>query len=557
VWDGKVIISALDGRLIALDAGTGEPVWTTQTFVDDWPYASTGAPRVFDGKVLIGAGGADLGVRGFVAAFDATDGHELWRFYTVPGNPALGFENEAMRMAAETWAGEWWTLGGGGSVWDAITYDPDLNMVYIGTGNGSPLSYHYRSNNTGDNLFLASIVALDATTGEYKWHYQTAPQENWDYTATSPIVLADLEIDGEMREVLMQVPKNGFFYVIDRATGELLSAETIVPNSWASHVDIETGRPAVYPRNFFGEEPVLIEPGPGGAHNWWPMAFSERTGLVYIPVQRQGLALSLSPTFTPQPFRSNSGWGFAGNPELRRQLAAEAAEFEDGWLAAWDPVKQEEVWRVTYGRPGAGGTLATAGGLVFQGVIDRTLKAYRDDTGEELWSSPTNTMPMAAPMTYMIDGEQYVAIAAGWGGGMAAVERGSPGDRARDQARLLVYKLGATGTLPPFDPTTPPLTPPPAVRASEAQIARGAEVYAQNCALCHGQQARGSDRDLRFIGPEVHAEFNTIVLEGARADKGMPNFAGLLTQEDVDAVHGYVISRGNEDWGTPGHQVVE
>jgi quinohemoprotein ethanol dehydrogenase len=271
-------------------------------------------------------------------------------------------------------------------------------------------------------------------------------------------------------------------------------------------------------------------------------------------VQRQAFIYSLSPSFTPQPFRANAGWGFAGHQELRRELQARAAAIEGGWLAAWDPVAQKEVWRVPYERPGSGGTLATGGGLVFEGTIHRTLVAYRDDTGEQLWEAPTNTMPMAAPMTYMVDGVQYVAIAAGWGGGMAAVERGGPGDRARDQARLLVFALGASGELPYFDPTTPPLTPPPPVRATEAQIARGAEVYAQNCALCHGPQVRGSDRDLRFVGPEVHAEFNAIVLGGARAEKGMPSFDGLLAQDDVNAVHAYILSRANEDWGQPGRQ---
>jgi quinohemoprotein ethanol dehydrogenase len=361
-------------------------------------------------------------------------------------------------------------------------------------------------------------------------------------------VLADLEIEGRTRQVLMQVPKNGFFYVLDRATGELISAETITPNTWASHVDLATGRPAINPDAFFGEEPFLQEPGPGGAHNWWPMAFSPRTGLVYIPVQRQAYIYSLNASFTPQPFRSNSGFGFAGFPEERRALQAQAAAIEAGWLAAWDPVAQKEVWRVEFDRPGLGGTLATGGGLVFEGTINHSIAAYRDDTGEKLWEAPANTIPMAAPMTYMVDGVQYVAIAAGWGGGMAAVERGSPGDRARDEARLLVYKLGGTEELPYFDPTTPPLAPPPRVRGTEQQIARGAEVYAQNCAICHGPQVRGSDRDLRFIAPEVHEEFNTIVLTGARAEKGMPNFNGLVSPEDVEAVHAYVISRANEDW---------
>jgi quinohemoprotein ethanol dehydrogenase len=549
-WQGKIVIATLDGRLIALDAATGAPVWTTDTFADDWPYVITGAPRVFDGKVVIGSGGADLGVRGYVAAFDAEDGHELWRFYTVPGDPALGFENDAMRMAAETWTGEWWTLGGGGTAWDGLAYDPALNLVYIGTGNGSPLSWNHRSPDGGDNLFLASIVAVDADTGEYRWNYQTAPSDNWDYTSTAPMILADLEIEGVTRQVLMQAPKNGFFYVLDRATGELISAEPYAPNTWASHVDLETGRPAINPDAFFGTEPVLLTPGPGGAHNWWPMSFSPETGLVYFTVMQQYFTYSLDPNFTPRPFRPNAGWGFAGYPELRRELNAFASANEASWLTAWDPVLQQEAWRVEYPSFGSGGVLSTAGGLVFQGTVHQTLAAYRAEDGAKLWEAPANTIPIAAPMTYTVAGEQYVAIAAGWGGGVAAVERGGRGDRARDQARLLVFKLGGTAELPAFDPTTEPLSPPPPVTASEEQIQRGGQIYAENCALCHGPQARGAaDRDLRYLDAETRGMFADIVLGGARAEQGMPSFEGVLSRDDLAAVSGYLAARANEDWG--------
>ncbi len=551
-WEGKIIIATLDGRLIALDAGNGQPLWTTQTFDPDWPYSITGAPRVFDGKVLIGSGGADFGVRGYVAAFDADTGEELWRFWTVPGDPSLGFENDAMEMAAETWAGEWWVLGGGGTVWDGIVYDPDLNLVYAGTGNGSPLSWHYRSESTGDNLFLASIVALDADTGEYRWHYQTAPSDNWDYTATQPMILADLEIGGQERRVLMQAPKNGFFYVLDAATGELLSAEAYVPNNWADGVDLETGRPNINPDAlYFGEDPVLLTPGPGGGHNWMPMSYNPDTGLVYFAAQEQWFIFSLAPDFTPRRLRPNAGLGFGGgDPHTRQEMNEFAASRESGWLTAWDPIEQREVWRVPQSRIGMTGVMSTAGNLVFRGTVDQTVAAWRATDGALLWESPNvQTTPMAAPMTYLANGEQYVAVAAGWGGGQAAVEsRMTERNAQRAQARLLVYRLGGTAELPPMEQATLPRTPPPALTASEETVERGRLLYADHCRICHGVEARGSERDLRFLSPGGHAAFIPIVIDGGREDLGMPGFAGELSEEDAAAIQAYVIARANEDW---------
>jgi quinohemoprotein ethanol dehydrogenase len=550
-WNGKIIVATLDGRLIALDAANGTPVWETQTFDDkDWPYSITGAPRVFDGKVLIGNGGADLGVRGYVGAYDAETGEFLWRFYTVPGDPALGFENEAMEMAAETWSGEWWTLGGGGTAWDAISYDPELNLVYIGTGNGSPLAWEYRSNGEGDNLFLASIVALDADTGEYRWHYQTAPQETWDYTATAPFILADLEIEGETRQVIMQAPKNGFFYVLDRATGELLSAEAFVPNTWASGIDLETGRPNLYPDAIPDETPYLMTPGPGGGHNWTPMSYNPETGLVYFAAQEQHFILGLAPDFEPRRLRPNAGLAFGGggDPHAVQEMNEYAAANARGWLTAWDPVAQEERWRVPHSRLGMTGVMSTGGNLVFEGTPDQTFAAYRADTGEKLWEAPVQTTPIAAAMTYLVDGEQYVALAAGWGGGQAAVEsRDETRNTQRASARLLVFKLGGTAELPALEPTELVISAPPPIRASEETIEQGRVVYAENCQLCHGPEARGSDRDLRLLSPEDHDQFNEI-LAGARLDLGMPSFEGMLDAEQIEAVHAYIIARANEDW---------
>jgi quinohemoprotein ethanol dehydrogenase len=558
VWEGKVIIGTLDGRLIALNAATGKPIWSTQTFDKSWPYTITGAPRVFDGKVLIGNGGADMGVRGFVAAFDVNNGEELWRFWTVPGNPELGFENEAMREAAETWAGSWWELGGGGTVWDSIVYDPELNLIYIGTGNGSPLSHLHRSGGVGDNLFLASIVALNAETGEYVWHYQQVPGEKWDFTATQPMMLADLTINGVLRQVLMQAPKNGFFYILDRKTGELLSAREFVPNYWASHIDMLTGRPVLFPEADFGTESVLISPAAGGGHNWEPMSFSPITGLVYFTVQEDWIPYSVAgPDWEPKPFRSNAGWGFETDPAKRQVMNEAISTRRKAWLTAWDPVRQQEIWRVMHSNIGSGGTLATAGNLVAQGSVDGDFVIYAADSGEELWRYSIQNIALAGPVSYSIEGEQYIAVNAGWGGGRAIVGRGTGFNPQVSPARLLVFKLGGNDKLPPLEKvSTLPPTPPP-LRGSETQVSHGAELYVQTCQQCHGLNAIGGLKDLRLMSADTHSQFLQIVLEGTRTEKGMGNFSDILSVADAEDIHHYLISRANEDWGYSTQQGVE
>jgi quinohemoprotein ethanol dehydrogenase len=551
VWKGKVIIATLDGRLIALDAKTGTPVWTVQTFDKAWPYSITGAPRVFDGKILIGNAGADMGVRGYVSAYDAETGTQLWRFYTVPGDPNKGFESPAMELAAKTWSGEWWTLGGGGTVWDSIVYDPALDYVYIGTGNGSPLHPDYRSPGGGDNLFLCSIVALKADTGEYVWHYQTVPREEWDFTSVQPMILADLEIDGRPRQVLMQAPKNGFFYVLDRVTGELISAREFVPNFWASHIDMKTGRPVVNPDAHIGLEPILLTPSAAGGHNWNPMSYSPLTGLVYFPAMEEWFVYAKDPKYEPKRFRSNSGYSFGGvSMERRRELQKQVDAREKGWLTAWDPVRQREVWRVDYPRPGNGGVLTTAGNLLAQGTAAKTFAVYRADNGEKLWEMDVQTVPIAGPVTYLVDGEQYIAVNAGWGGGMAMVEMLAGKSMHRSKARVLAFKLGGTATLPPL-PDAPPIPPPPPLRASEDTVQRGAELYDKTCSMCHGRNAVGGGviKDLRHMAPETHQAFKAIVLQGAMLGLGMASFADVLSEADSEAIHAYLIARANEDWG--------
>ena len=553
-WKDSVIIATLDGRIISLDAKTGTPRWSVQTFDRDWPYSITGAPRVFDGKVVVGNGGADLGVRGFVSAYDADTGRKLWKFYLVPGDPSKGPDGEAsdsvMPMAAKTWTGEWWTLGGGGTAWDSIAYDPELNLVFIGTGNGSPLARAHRSPGGGDNLFLCSIVAVDADTGEYRWHYQEVPGEDWDYTCTQSIVQADLEIDGEKRKVLLHAPKNGFFYVLDRATGKLISAQNYVPVTWASRIDLETGRPVENPEARYGTDPVLVAPGPAGGHNWFPMAYNPITKLAYFPAYEHWMVYALDPNFKPTRFRSNAGWGGYTGEALakRRELQKEIERREKTHLLAWDPGKQEAAWKVPLPVSGNGGVLTTAGNLVIEGTTRNTLSIFRATDGELLWEMPVQTAPVAGPITFMVDGEQYIAINAGWGGGAAVVERSTGFRRERAPARLLVFKLGGKAELPPM-PESEAVPEPPPLRADEDTVRRGAVLFANTCAQCHGQLAMGGVKDLRFMDRETHAQFNDIVLKGTRVDKGMASFANLLSVEDVEAIHAYIISRAHEDWG--------
>ncbi len=550
-WDGKIYIGALDGRLIAVDAATGLEVWSVQTFDRAEAYSITGAPRVYDGKVVIGNGGADYGVRGFVAAYDAQTGERLWKFYTVPGNPADGPDGEAsdsaMQIALPTWHGEWWRYGGGGTAWDAFAYDPELNLVYIGTGNGTPHMWHFRSQGQGDNLFLCSIVAVDADSGEYVWHYQMVPEEDWDYTCTQPMILADLQIGGRTRQVIMQAPKNGFFYVIDRASGELLSAQSYVSvNTWASHIDMATGRPVLQAGAHNTTTPHLMSPSWLAAHTWHPMAFSPLTGLVYFSAQEQGdvYARAEDGEFAYVHHRSNSGQQRRNQPELRARLMEQARAEEKGYLLAWNPVTQSEAWRVNYRVPGSGGVLATAGNLVIQGTIDKTLAIYAADTGRKLWEMDIDQAPVAGAITYMVGGVQYIAINAGWGGSPVY----NLGSFQTSTAKLLVFRLGASGvTLPPPPPPST-LPRPPFLTAGEDMVARGRELYGENCARCHGPNAVGGMKDLRWMTAETRSQFADIVLRGTLAERGMIGFGGQLSEADANAIHAFLIARANEDY---------
>jgi quinohemoprotein ethanol dehydrogenase len=553
-WEGKIITGVLDGRLVALDAATGELAWEVQTTPTDKPYSITGAPRVVDGKVIIGNGGSELGVRGYVTAYDANSGDQLWRFYTVPGNPNEPFENAIHAETVKTWSGEWWNVGGGGTAWDAIAHDPELDLLYIGVGNGAPWNRVYRSAGSGDNLFLSSIVALRPDTGEYVWHYQTTPGESWDYTATQHMILADLEIDNRIRKVIMQAPKNGFFYVLDRATGEFISAEKYTLATWATHIDPESGRPVETPEARYEETgvPTFQFPGPLGGHNWHPMSFSPDTGLVYIPAQEIPMVYGHDSDYEYNPDGWNAGVRFElasapDDPETRAALG----EMVKGYISAWDPVSQTEKWRVQHSNMWNGGLLSTAGNVLFQGNAEGEFVAYAADTGERLWSQFAQTGVVAGPVTYSVDGEQYVAVAAGWGGSFALVggELASRSKGAVSNPRVLVYKLNADKSLPPMpEPAQLAAITPMEAVGDEASIIEGHRLYIANCNMCHGDRAvsGSSIPDLRKMSADTWELFKPIVLGGLRHEQGMVGFAETLSAEDTDAIYAYLVKRRND-----------
>ena len=554
-WGDTLFVGTLDGRLIALDRNNGNVLWSVVTVDQSQSYSITGAPRVIDGRVIIGNGGAEFGVRGYVTAYDARDGRQLWRFFTVPGNPANPFEGEHLRRAAETWHGEYWRLGGGGTVWDSMAYDPELNLLYLGVGNGSPWNQAHRSEGRGDNLYLSSIVAIRPDTGEYVWHYQTTPGETWDFTATQHIILADLNIDGQVRKVLMQAPKNGFFYVLDRTNGRLISARNFVEMNWATGVDMRTGRPIENPEARFYRtgRPFVSVPGAVGAHSWHPMSFDPTTGLVFIPAQDAGFPYMHDPNWRPaeQGFNIGLDMGAMAMPAVAEARAAARAGTR-GALIAWDPVQQRERWRVQYRGPWNGGLLSTAGGLVFQGSAAGDFAAFDTSNGRRLWTFPAQTGVVAAPVTYTIDGEQYVAVMAGWGG-VWAVAPGILTDVSgpvRNVSRLLVFKLGGTARLPAAAPFTSRPLDPPADRGTPQAVAQGGALYGRFCGVCHGDAAVSGalNPDLRYSAAlETPDAWRTIVIDGALRENGMVSWRQVMNPEQADSIRQYVIHRAHED----------
>ncbi|ARN76325.1 hypothetical protein BST96_06520 [Oceanicoccus sagamiensis] len=553
LWQRQVFVGTLDGYLVALSADTGKEIWTVDTFVNrDRHYSITSAPWIAGDKVIIGNSGGERGVRGYISAYDVHSGELAWRFYTVPGDPAKGIEHPEMAMAAKTWSADSsWQSGGGGTVWGHMAYDPTLNLLYVGTGNASPYPIWYRSPGGGDNLFLASILAINPDTGRLVWHYQTTPGEIWDYTATQHMVLAEVEIDGQLRQVLMQAPKNGFFYMLDRATGELLSAEPYVRVNWASHIDKATGRPVLTGQGNYQHKPKVVFPGSPGGHNWMPMAMSPDTGLVYIPaIDNPGVYIN-SPQYQFNPSGFNTGsiqylpyWPPV--PEPFHQLVEGGIKVQE-YLKAWDPVNQKLVWQQPLKGGMNGGVLATAGGLVIQGTATGELRFYEANSGAILKTITIGTGIMAAPMSFAIQGEQYIAVMAGYGGAMSrAFPEGAAAYHYQNQGRLLVFKLdGGSVSLPP--PVTPLEIPPLPEKwpgFEQADIQQGQALFGQYCVACHGAngQVRSAYPNLYTLQPAIHALFENIVLEGLFSAGGMAAFNDVLSATDVRNIQAYLIT---------------
>ena len=541
LYKGKVYVGSYDGRLIALDAATGAVAWEKDTIIDRTrSYTITGAPRVFKGNVIIGNGGAEYGVRGYITAYDAASGEQKWRWFTVPGDPSKPFENDAMARAARTWdpSGKYWEAGGGGTVWDTMSFDPELNLMFIGTGNGSPWARSKRSPSGGDNLFLSSIVALNPDTGKYVWHYQETPGDNWDYTATQPMILADLKLDGKTRKVILHAPKNGFFFVIDRTNGRLISAKNFVDVNWATGYDQE-GRPMETPEARVVDRPREIIPSAYGARNWHPMSFNPLTGLAYMPVQGIGVNLmdNLKWTMggnTPGEPHGGMGWNLAmyANVEPPKSKTF-------GRLVAWDPSKQKAAWTVEHVSPWNGGTLTTAGNLVFQGTADGRFIAYNATTGDKLWETATGTGVVAGPVTYMVDGRQFVSVAVGWGGVYGVMNRHT--DR-KGPGTVYTFAIGS-GAPPPAFVAYQQGALVQGVKYDPAHVQEGTALYVSYCVFCHGVPGvdrGGNIKNLGYSSAEVIGNMAPFVYKGPYMGVGMPDYTGKLTPEQLEKIKAFI-----------------
>jgi quinohemoprotein ethanol dehydrogenase len=543
--DGRVFVAALDGHLTALDAKSGRVLWDVQTLPEHTLYYSTGAPRVFKGKVVIGNAGNDAGMRGYVTAYDAATGEQRWRFYVAPGSPQENAGDPTMQMAAKTWTGEYWKTGTGGGPWNGITFDPELNRVYIGTGNSGPYDPRVRSPGGGDNLFLVSIVALDADTGKYVWHYQMNPREAWDFKATANMIAATLTIDGRPRKVLMQAPTNGFFYVLDRETGKLISAEKLGKVTWAERVDLATGRPVEAPNIRYETGETIIWPGPAGAHNWQAMSFDPRTGLVYLPYLQLGGRYSTRPAPGELALGGMVVSGYRVTPD-------------DGWAAllAWDPVRKAPRWQARLSTLFNGGVLSTTGDLVFQGTADGYFTAYDGQSGQRLWRFSAGLGIIAAPISYAVNGQQYVSVLVGYGGGAGAGGMNVGWKYGAQPRRLLTFRLDGKASLPPSPPPDYKVyaLDDPSLSLDPKQVEAGREVSAY-CIVCHGAGLRGSGApgpDLRESRLALSQEgLWAVVHDGALQSRGMPKF-DMLTRDQVNALHAYIRAQAREALSRPG-----
>lgn len=565
-WKGRIFVGTIDGRLISLDAETGKQMWSEQTLDPASNGTITGVPRVVKDMVIIGNGGAEFGARGFVTAYDAASGEQKWRFYTVPnpdGKPDGAASDDILATAAtKTWStakkpGDWHESGGGGTVWDAIVYDSELDQLYLGVGNGSPWNHGIRSNGEGDNLFLSSVVALKPETGKYIWHYQETPAESWDYTATQPIILATEKRDGKDVKVLYHAPKNGFFFTIDRTNGKMLSANPYIDGiTWATGYDPKTSRPIENPEARYEKTGKLYMANPSalGGHNWHPMSYNPATGLVYIPALYIGGAY-MPPVAPNEQTRKPLGFNVGGAmvtadlpDDVNFVKAVKAAT--RGKLVAFDPKTGKARWTVDYPASWNGGTMTSAGNLVFQGTAMGMFNAYAADTGKLLYSLDVQSGVLSGASTYSVDGEQYVAFLTSKGGAFPLVSgyAGSASAAVPNIPRLIVLKLGGKGALPALPKAEPYAWNPPAQIGTPADLAAGMSNFQRYCLVCHGPGAVGNGvtPDLRKSGVIADADtWKAVVIEGILKDKGMVSFASVLKPEEAEQVRAYVISRAH------------
>jgi quinohemoprotein ethanol dehydrogenase len=538
-WNGKIIWGTLDGRLVAVDAKAGTLIWEARTTDMKDDMSITGAPRVGNGLVFIGQGGGEFYQRGYLSAWDADTGKFRWKFYVVPGDPSKGPDKAAsdsvMSMATKTWSGEWWKTGGGGPPWDGILYDPKTDMVIFGTGNGAPWPAEDRSPGGGDNLFLSSIVALDAKTGHYRWHYQVDPQENFDFDNTAPLTTADLVINGEKKHVVMQIPKAGAFYVIEAATGKVISAKLVVPfANWLTGFDkANNWRPIINPEANYAMTHKGWYVIPFQTHVWSPQSFNPETGLMYVGIR-----------YATYGYVAERG-AKMGNQQLginiakRPEMAPPQMEGAGQWLSAWDPVQQKEVWRAKDGIAGSG-TMTTAGNLVFASTGATKFTAFRADNGQQLWSVDAGSSISAGAITYEIGGVQYVAVVAG-------------GPRSAAGNRVLVYKLGGDLALPPVPPPQRPTVYAPANFGDDAMQTHGKDLYTQNCSGCHESgRGMGNFPDLRY-SPMLSSDaaFKAVVIDGALTENGMLSFAKALSPQDAEAIRSHLTKLANDAKNAP------
>ena len=536
-YKGRLYFATFDARLIAIDQATGEKVWDVDTghYPSHSPYTITGATRAVAGKVFIGQSSSEWGLRGYLSAYDADTGELAWRFFMVPGNPELGFEHPELEAAAETWGGNWWEFGGGGTPWNAMVYDAKYDQLLVGTGNGAPWPRKIRSPGGGDNLYLGGVIALDPHTGRMKWFYQMTPADNWDFNAAQDIALLDMEIDGEMRSVALQAPKNAFFYVLDRENGELLRANEYVRQNWATHIDMETGRPVENRDMQWDEAPQWVAPSNAGGHSWQPMSVDPGRGIAYFAAQDMSAYYML-----PKEFVETGQWKLNdGSMSLGVEFGRPGVDGvppmpePKGYLKAFDPLTGEEAWVVQRATPYNGGVLATAGGVVFQGDNGGQFAAFDADDGSLLWEFDTLGAADSAPITYAVEGVQYVATLAA----------GGVRNRYND-GRLLVFKLDGDVSIPLATAPDVDIPEPPPLTASAEQLEEGRRHYNRVCVWCHGMGAVGTvNADLRLMTAETHQRFQAIVRGGLLRDSGMESFADAVTAEETDLIHQYVISQ--------------